>query len=318
VMQMLHEFLESKPSGADLARRIMPLPKGRQLTFDKGTLLMGVINCTPDSFSDGGQFGEMASKEGGSKAWVERAVAHGVQLVEEGADILDIGGESTRPGADPVPLEEEIARVVPVISGIRDGTVANVAISIDTRHQLVAAAAVAAGADIINDVSGGCHDPGMLSYVASMGLPIIMMHMKGDPQTMQSLAQYDDVVAEVGDYLLERVTTAEQLGIPRWNQMLDPGIGFAKNFDHNMQLMKDLDKLIGRTQNVPLLLGTSRKRFLGTLTGEKGAKDRDWATAASLCVGIQKGAQVLRVHNVKGMKQVASVYDAICSYGEER
>jgi len=180
----------------------------------------------------------------------------------------------------------------------------------------VAAAAHAAGADIINDVSGGYHDPSILSYASIMGLPMIMMHMKGDPQTMNSLAKYDDVISEVSEYLLERVCYAESLGIPRWNQMLDPGIGFAKDFDHNMRIMADLDKLIDQCENVPVLLGPSRKRFLGTLTGAE-PRDRDFATAAAVCAGIQRGAAVVRVHEVAGMKQVVTVFDAISNYGKE-
>lgn len=293
------------------AVRLLPLPRERFLVFDK-TLIMGILNVTPDSFSDGGKW------TGG----VDLAVAQAMKMVDEGATIVDIGGESTRPGATEIPVEEQIRRTVPVIQSIRERS-KEVVVSIDTRHADVARAAVEAGADIVNDVSGGTHDPNMLSTVADLQVPIVLMHMRGTPELMQRLTDYDDqggVVDGVIGALLERSQAAEAAGIPRWMQVLDPGIGFAKDLDGNLSLLKNYSDLRTKLGDFPLLLGTSRKGFIGKLTGETEAEKRDFGTVgsciASLCLGNRGndnslGCNILRVHNVKGAKQATAVMDAI-------
>jgi dihydropteroate synthase len=251
--------------------------------------LMGVVNVTPDSFSDGGQFLDPGA-----------AVAHGVRLADEGASILDIGGESTRPGADPVTADEELARVLPVIEGLREaGTTAR--ISIDTSKAAVAHAALEAGATMVNDVTA-LSDPDMAAVVAETGAEVCLMHMLGDPRTMQLDPHYDDVVAEVGAFLAERLSLAVAQGIPRERILLDPGIGFGKTARHNLELLAHLEELVelGR----PVVIGTSRKSFLGRLTG-RPVNERLAATIASCVMAHERGASVFRVH------EVAPVADAL-------
>ena len=293
------------------ATRIVPLPRGRSLLFDH-TIIMGILNVTPDSFSDGGKWTDS----------VERSVARAMEMVEEGATIIDIGGESTRPGAAEIEVEEQIKRTVPVIEAIRERS-AEVVISIDTRHADVAKAAVKAGADIVNDVSGGTHDPNMLSTVAALQVPIVLMHMRGTPESMQSLTDYDNqggVVDGVVSALLERSRAAEEAGIPRWMQILDPGIGFAKDLEGNLSLLKNYTDMRIKLGDFPLLLGTSRKGFIGKLSGETVAEERDFGTVgscvAALCLGTggkenSLGCNILRVHNVKGNRQATVIMDAI-------
>jgi dihydropteroate synthase len=292
-------------------KRLIPLPRGRSLLFDQ-TLIMGILNVTPDSFSDGGKWTDS----------VDRAVARALEMVDEGATIVDIGGESTRPGATEIHIEEQIARTVPIIEAIRKRS-KEIVLSIDTRHAPVARAAVEAGADIVNDVSGGTHDPDMLSTVANLKVPIVLMHMRGDPESMQHLTNYDNqggVVDGVIKALLERSQAAEEAGIPRWMQILDPGIGFAKDMQGNLSLLKNYADLRTKLGDFPLLLGTSRKGFIGKLSGETIAEERDFGTVgscvAALCLGISGketslGCNILRVHNVKGAKQATVVMDAI-------
>ena len=294
-----------------ITTRLVPLPRERSLLFDQ-TLIMGILNVTPDSFSDGGRWTDS----------VDRAVARAMEMVEEGATIVDIGGESTRPGAAEIPIEEQIARTVPVIKAIRKRS-KDIVLSIDTRHAFVVRAAVAAGADIVNDVSGGTHDPDMLSTVADLKVPFVIMHMRGNPQSMQSLTKYDDqggVVDGVVAALLERSRAAEKAGIPRWMQILDPGIGFAKDMEGNLSLLKNYTDMQTKLGDFPLLLGTSRKGFIGKLSGETVAEERDFGTVgscvAALCLGIDGKenslrCNILRVHNVKGAKQATVVMDAI-------
>ncbi len=241
-------------------------------------LVMGVLNVTPDSFSDGGRFEGPAD-----------AVAAGRAMAAEGAAILDVGGESTRPGAAPVDPAAELARVLPVVEGLRD-----LPVSIDTRHASVAKRALHAGAVLVNDVSGG-EDPGMLEAVAEAGAGIVLMHMRGDPGSMQDTPRYDDVVGEVEAYLLARSAAAEQAGIARERILLDPGIGFGKTHEHNLALLRSLPRLGGH--GYPFLLGVSRKSFLGLVTG-RGVADRRDATTAAVTLCATSGAAVVRVHDV--------------------
>jgi dihydropteroate synthase len=254
--------------------------------------IMGVVNVTPDSFSDGGAFLDR-----------DAAVQHGLRLAFEGADLLDIGGESTRPGADPVPEAEELRRVVPVIEGIRAEN-ADVRISIDTSKAAVAAAALDAGADYVNDVTALRGDPEMAALVAERDVDVCLMHMIGTPRTMQSEARYDDVVADVKAFLAERVEAAVAAGIARERIEVDPGIGFAKTIDHNLELLDRLRELteLGR----PLVLGTSRKTFLGRITGRETA-ERMPATLATLVMGLERGAEVFRVHDVAPARDALAV-----------
>jgi dihydropteroate synthase len=268
------------------------------------THIMGILNITPDSFSDGGRF------TGGRDISVEEAVESALKMAEEGADIIDIGGETTKPGAQPVPLDEELARVVPVIEGIRRHS--RVPISIDTYKPGTAKAALAAGADIINDIAAGgylCDGPGMLELAAATGAPIMLMHMKGQPRDMQADPRYDDVAAEVRGFLLGRAKEAEAAGVAPDKILLDPGIGFGKNLAHNLTLINRLDELAAT--GYPVVLGTSRKAFIGRLTGVSDASDRVDGTVASSVAGIMKGAKVIRVHDVKAAKRAAAVVDAI-------
>jgi dihydropteroate synthase len=254
--------------------------------------IMGVVNVTPDSFSDGGAFLDR-----------DAAVAHGLRLAFEGADLLDIGGESTRPGADPVPAPEELARVVPVIEGIRAENAA-IRISIDTSKAVVAAAALDAGADYVNDVTALRGDPDMAALVAEREVGVCLMHMIGTPRTMQSQARYDDVVADVKAFLAARVEAATAAGIALERIEVDPGIGFAKTVDHNLELLDRLRELteLGR----PIVLGTSRKSFLGRITGRETA-ERMPATLATVVMGLERGAEVFRVHDVAPARDALAV-----------
>ena len=311
---LLDNLLVSKAndrSNEPSTTRMLPLPRERFLLFDR-TLIMGILNVTPDSFSDGGKW----------TASIEKAVARAMEMVEEGATIIDIGGESTRPGAAEIHVDEQILRTVPVIEAIRKRS-KSVVLSIDTRHAAVARAAIEAGADIVNDVSGGSHDSKMLSTVSELQVPIVLMHMRGNPESMQSMTNYDDhggVVNGVIEALLERSRAAEEAGIPRWMQILDPGIGFAKDLEGNLSLLKHYNYLRTKLGDFPLLLGTSRKGFIGKLTGVTVAEERDFGTigscVAALCLGrsgneSSSGCNILRVHNVKGAKQAAVIMDAI-------
>jgi dihydropteroate synthase len=268
----------------------------RAFDCSERTLVMGILNVTPDSFSDGGRFF--------SEVYAAR---HATQMVADGADFIDVGGESTRPGSDPVPVEEELARVVPVI-GRLVGEIPGVPISIDTRKAEVAAAALDAGASIVNDVSGGT-DPAMFEVVRERQAAIVLMHMKGEPKTMQESPVYDDVVAEVRGYLRQRVEAAEFAGIEAERIAIDPGIGFGKDLEDNLTLMRRLDALLelGR----PVLVGPSRKRFIGTLLGDLPAEQRVEGTAGAVAWLVSKGAHIVRVHDVREMVRVVRVVDAL-------
>lgn len=257
--------------------------------------IMGIVNVTPDSFSDGGQH-----------ASTQAAIAHGLRLLEEGADILDIGGESTRPGSDAVALDEEIRRVIPVIEGLRARSEA--VISVDTRKAEIMRRANQAGADIINDVSALTHDPDALQAAAETGLPVMLMHAQGDPKTMNDDPQYSDVVLDVFDFLEGRITACEAAGIPRAKIVADPGIGFGKHLRHNVAVMAGLSLYHGL--GVPLLLGASRKKMIGQLCDVPDAKDRVPGSLAAVIAGAQAGVQVFRVHDVKETKQALEVWRA--------
>ncbi len=256
---------------------------------------MGVLNAPPDSFSDGGRFGS-----------ADDAIAYGQRLFEEGADFVDVGGESTRPGSAPVPAEEEIRRVVPVIEGLRARGAGFV--SIDTAKAAVAAAALDAGADLVNDVSGFRFDPRLLPLLAKRRVPAVAMHLRGSFLTMHERPRYGDVMGEVMAELRESLVRAEAAGLPRSHLLVDPGIGFAKDADHSLEVLGRLPELhaLGR----PILVGPSRKSFLGQVL-DLPAGERLFGTAAAVAACVMAGAQVVRVHDVKEMVQVVKVCDAI-------
>ena len=266
-----------------------------RLDFSAGCLVMGILNITPDSFSDGGQYLD-----------VEKAVARGVEMVQQGAALLDIGPESTRPGAAPVSAEEQINRAVPVIERLRKQV--SVPISIDTRDASVAQAALDAGASMINDISA-LRDQAMIELLVLRQIPVVLMHMQGTPATMQQTPHYDDVVGEVLEFLMERAKHAEAMGIARELIILDPGIGFGKTTEHNLCLLKRLDVFTGLGHR--LLVGPSRKRFIGQLTGKEYPADRVIGTAAAVALAAIKGASIVRVHDVAQMVEVVRVITAV-------
>ena len=256
---------------------------------------MGIINVTPDSFYDGGR--RLDSGD---------AIAHGVSLVEAGADIVDIGGESTRPGARPVSAAEELERVLPVIRGLRRNM--NVPISIDTYKAEVAQAALNEGADIVNDISALRFDPQMAVCVAAERVPVVLMHMQGTPQTMQAEPRYNDVLREVGDFLAARVGAALDAGVERENIIVDPGIGFGKSLEHNLILMRGLPALV--SMGYPLLVGASRKAFIGKIIDGEPDERLEGSLAAAVAA-VFGGAQMVRVHDVKETCKALRVADAI-------
>ncbi|MDH7515210.1 MAG: dihydropteroate synthase [Bacteroidota bacterium] len=254
---------------------------------------MGIVNVTPDSFYDGGRCFDRV-----------KAVEHALALLEEGADLLDIGGESTRPGASPVSVDEEIARVLPVIEGVRRHSAAP--ISIDTRNAPTAEAALDAGADIVNDISALRHDPAMTALVARRGVPVVLMHMRGTPETMQIDVWYDDPVAEIRRFLEERVSAARQAGVV--DVIVDPGIGFGKRVSDNLALLRGLDELT--LLGCPLLIGVSRKSFLGRITG-RNTRDRLAETLAACVIAALNGATILRVHDVREVRAAVAIAEAV-------
>ncbi len=268
--------------------------RGREVVCGQKTLIMGILNVTPDSFSDGGKFQAL-----------ETAVARGLQMVAEGADIIDIGGESTRPGAKPVPAAEEMARTVPVIRELREKT--DVLISIDTRKAEVARAAIAAGADIINDISA-LADPGMAAVAAETGAGLVLMHMLGTPETMQNDPRYADVVSDVRNFLEERMAFAVAGGIAPEQITLDPGIGFGKTDEHNLALLNGIQALAAAGR--PVLIGASRKGFIGRMLGG-GPDGRLAGSLAVAAFSILRGAQILRVHDVKESCDAARLVDTL-------
>ncbi len=275
--------------------------RDRTLTWGSRTYLMGVLNVTPDSFSDGGQFNT-----------VERAVAQARHLVHHGTDILDIGGQSTRPGAESISRTEELERVIPVIEAIRrddDDTLGQAIISVDTTRSSVARAAVKAGADIVNDISAGTYDKAMLSTVADLGVPIMIMHLRGTPITMQQRTDYHDLVGEIHEFLQYQIEAAIAVGVKPSKIAVDPGLGFAKTSAQSLELLRQLSRF--RDLGLPLLVGPSRKSFIGWILDQPDPQQRVWGTAAACCAAIAGGADIIRVHDGAEMHDVCRVADAV-------
>jgi dihydropteroate synthase len=269
--------------------------RGREITLGEKTLVMGIVNVTPDSFSGDGLGSD-----------VEAAIAQGKRMVEEGADLLDIGGESTRPGSEPVSEEDELRRVLPVIEGL--ARQAEVPISIDTYKSSVARAGVTAGASIVNDISGLHHDPQMAKIAAEAGAAVIIMHIQGTPRDMQKDPKYADVIGEISDYLAEGIATAEAAGVTREQIVVDPGIGFGKTLEHNLEILRRLREF--RALGCAVMVGTSRKSMIGRIL-DLPADQRVEGTAATVALAIAAGVDIVRVHDVKEMLRVARVADAI-------
>lgn len=273
--------------------------RGRVVDLSRRTLLMGIVNVTPDSFSDGGKYFE-----------VERAVAHALALCAQGADLIDVGGESTRPGAEPVPAEEELRRVLPVIEHLARAV--EVPISVDTYKACVAERALAAGAAIVNDISALRADPDMADVVQRYGAGVVLMHMQGEPRTMQLDPTYHDVVEDIIAFLKERVAACVHKGIPKSCLLVDPGLGFGKTVTHNFEIIRRLAEF--RCLQQPILVGPSRKSFVGAVTGLP-PEERLEGTAAAVAACVLNGAHVVRVHDVQAMRRVVAVADAIVRKG---
>ena len=273
---------------------IVRWPKG-EFDFSDGCLVMGILNVTPDSFSDGGKFLD-----------VDKAVKHGIQMSTDGAAIIDIGGESTRPGSESISTEQQIKRVVPVIEELSKSI--KIPISIDTFNINVAQAALEAGAAMINDITA-LSDDRMGELAARYEVPVVLMHMQGTPATMQAEPKYDDVVDEVLEYLLSRAKKAVNLGVPKERIFIDPGIGFGKTLEHNLLLLRNLDKFVASGYRV--LVGASRKSFIGTITGGKNPSERIFGTAATVALCVAEGVSIVRVHDVAEMVDVMKVTKAI-------
>jgi dihydropteroate synthase len=274
---------------------IIRVRDGREFVLGRRTWIMGILNVTPDSFSDGGRYLDP-----------DRAAAHGLRLIEDGARILDIGGESTRPGSDPVAAAEEIKRILPVIRAIRRQS--DVLLSVDTTKTEVAREALDAGADIINDISAGRFDTNMLSLAAARQTPIILMHMLGTPKTMQVAPYYDEVLPEIKAFLRERIEKAAALGVPRDNIIIDPGIGFGKRQEDNLSLLRNLQSLDELDQ--PILIGVSRKAFIGRILNAP-PEDRLEGTIAAALISMLHGAHIVRVHDVASVNKALTVAEAI-------
>lgn len=275
--------------------------KGFRLDFASRTHIMGILNVTPDSFSDGGLFYEP-----------DRAIERAAHMVEEGADIIDIGGLSTRPGSEPISEQEEADRVLPVIEAIAPE--AGVPISIDTYRASVAQQALDAGASIVNDISGLRFDPAMSQVAASHAAPVVLMHIKGTPRDMQQKPTYEALIPEVVDYLRGSIKIAEDAGIAQI--IIDPGIGFGKTFDHNLRIINHMDEFVRMGR--PVLVGPSRKAFIGSILDGAPQGERMEGTAAVVAASIMKGAHIMRVHDVKAMARVARVTDAILRESADR
>jgi len=264
-----------------------------------GPVVVGILNVTPDSFSDGGNYVDP-----------EAAAEHAGAMLDDGAGIIDVGGESTRPGSDPVSPEEEARRVVPVIERLvaaRPGAI----VSVDTYRSATAAAALEAGAGIVNDVTALRGDPRMAAVAAEAGCPVILMHMQGEPKTMQSEPRYTDVVREVNDFLRSRAEHALAAGVRLENVIVDPGIGFGKTVDHNLALLRDLESVVDL--GFPVLVGASRKRFIGSITGVEEAAERVFGTVASTVLAYERGATLFRVHDVRANSEALAVAEAVVS-----
>ncbi len=270
--------------------------RDRNFAWGEKTYLMGILNVTPDSFSDGGEFNNL-----------EAALAQAQHLVEAGADIIDIGGQSTRPGAEEIAETEECDRTLPIIAAIR--SILSTPISIDTTRASVAQKAIAAGADIVNDISGGTFDPDMFPVVAKLGVPIILMHIRGTPQTMQKLTDYQDLIGEIYQFFQTQIDAALAAGILRSRLIIDPGIGFAKTCQQNIEILQELPRF--HNLDLPILIGVSRKSFIGNILNQSNPKSRVWGTAAACCSAIASGADILRIHDVLEMADVSRVADTL-------
>lgn len=295
----LHRYSQTTEQMFDTTPKLDCAGKTLQLQRPQ---VMGIVNVTPDSFSDGGQHQD-----------VQAAIAHGLQLVSEGADILDVGGESTRPGAGEVSLQEELQRVIPVIEGL--SAQVDVPISIDTSKPEVMQAAVAAGAGIINDVYA-LRREGALEMAARLGVPVILMHMQGEPRSMQQAPQYQDVVAEVHRFLAERMFACEMAGIDRKQIVVDPGFGFGKTLAHNLQLLAQLARFA--ELGVPLLAGLSRKRSIGEITGRDNPQERLHGSVAAHLLAVERGAAIVRVHDVVATVDALKVWQALAEVSVPR
>jgi dihydropteroate synthase len=274
--------------------KILQWPNGK-LDFSEGCLIMGILNVTPDSFSDGGEFFD-----------TEKAIQHGIEMVSQGAAIIDIGGESTRPGSQPVSTKEQISRVTPVIKSLHEKL--EIPISIDTFNIEVAKAALDAGAAMINDITS-LSDQRMGELAAEYEVPIILMHMQGTPATMQKEPVYKNVVQEVLEFLLERAGFAEKAGVPKERIFIDPGIGFGKTLEHNLELLRNLNKFVATGYRV--LVGTSRKNFIGKITGKTIPSERIFGTAATVAHCDASGVSIIRVHDVPQMSDVIKITNAL-------
>lgn len=271
----------------------------RKLELGTRTAVMGVLNVTPDSFSDGGRFFSR-----------NRAVEHGLFMARSGADIIDVGGESTRPFSEPVSLDQEMERVIPVVEALSREV--DVTIGVDTTKAEVARAAIESGAALLNDVSALRFDPEIAGVAASFGVPVVLMHMKGNPGNMQEAPEYGDLIGEILAFFEDAIRRATTAGIRKEQIILDPGIGFGKTFDHNLQIIRDLDRF--SVLDRPLLLGCSRKSFIGRILG-KGPDDRDVGTLGAHAAGVMKGAHLVRVHNVPMTVDALRVLDAVKQAG---
>jgi len=299
----LEQYPDLQPLGQSIKETLKNISKThysircrkRTLILGKRTLLMGVLNVTPDSFSDGGLFSD-----------TEKAISHGLRMVEEGADIIDIGGESTRPGSKPLELEEELRRVIPVIEFIAKEV--NVPISIDTYKSNVAQRAIEAGAQMINDISGLHFDPSLAQVAVKEDVPLVLMHIRGTPETMQKDVHYDSLFSEILQYLKDSIQRAESAGLDPRQIIIDPGIGFGKTVEDNLLIIKNLYEF--RILGKPILLGTSRKSFIGKILNAE-AGDRLEGTLSSIAIGVLNGAHIIRSHDVLQAKKAIAVADAI-------
>lgn len=268
--------------------------------WGKRTYIMGILNVTPDSFSDGGDFNTL-----------ETGLIQAKKMVKAGADMIDIGGQSTRPGAEVVSIDEELNRILPIIKFLRSqkNICAEIPISVDTTRAIVAEKAIEAGTNLINDISAGTYDDEMFSVVADLKVPIILMHIRGTPKTMQKLTDYQDLIGEIYKFLESRIEVAIRAGIEREKIIIDPGIGFAKNYEQNLEIIRNLSRF--KSLNCPILVGLSRKSFIGQILNQPDAKQRVWGTAAGCVAAIAQYIDILRVHDVKEMSEVCRVADVI-------
>jgi len=303
LIQKLEQYPDLQPLGQSIKETLKNISKThysircrkRTLTLGKRTLLMGVLNVTPDSFSDGGLFFDK-----------EKAIAHGLRMVEEGADIIDIGGESTRPGSKPLDLEEELRRIIPIIESLAKKV--DIPISIDTYKSAVAQRAIEAGAEIINDISGLHFDQNLAKVASEEDTPLVLMHIRGTPETMQKDIHYESLFSEILHYLKDSIQRAESAGLDPRQIIIDPGIGFGKTVEDNLLIIKNLYEF--RILGKPILLGTSRKSFIGKILNT-GAGDRLEGTLSSIAIGVLNGAHIIRSHDVLQAKKAIAVADAI-------